>query len=141
MCRVLNVSRSGFYKWLKNETTKRKKKTEKYTKLVLDTYEDFKARYGSRRIAKELNDLGYKCCENYIAKIMQTNEIKALNGKGFRYPRKSLSMNNVFDNILFRNFKASKLNEKWTSDITYIWVKDKWMYLAVVMDLYSRKRC
>ena len=139
MCRVLKVARSGFYKWLNCETSKRKEREEKYTKLVLDTYEEYKAAYGARRIAEELNDLGYKCSENYIAKIMKDNEIKALNGKGFKYPKKSLAMNNVFENILYRNFTASKPNEKWTSNITYIWVKDKWMYLAVVMDLYSRK--
>ena len=139
MCRVLDVSRSGFYKWRNCPASQKMERTEKYTKLVKDTYEYYKARYGARRIAKELNDLGHKCSENYIAKIMQYNDIKALNGKGFKYPKKSLSMNNVFENIIFRNFSASKANEKWTSDITYIWVKDKWMYLAVVMDLYSRK--
>lgn len=139
MCRVLDVSRSGFYKWLNSGSSKKQSRAERYTKLVLDTYEEYKARYGARRIAKELNELGYSCSENYIAKIMQDNEIKALNGKGFKYPKKSLSMTNVSENILFRNFKAAKPNEKWTSDITYIWVKDKWMYLAVVMDLFSRK--
>lgn len=139
MCRELEVSRSGFYKWKKEGDSKRKEREEKYKELIIDTYKDFEAKYGSRRIARELNSLGYKCSENYIAKIMKDNEIKALNGKGFKYPKKSLAMNNVFENILFRNFTASKPNEKWTSDITYIWVKEKWMYLAVVMDLFSRK--
>ena len=70
---------------------------------------------------------------------MQENDIKALNGKGFKYSRKSLSMNNVSDNILWRDFTATNPNKKWTTDITYIWVRNKWMYLATVMDLYSRK--
>ena len=85
-----SVARSGFYKWLNCETSKRKEREEKYTKLVLDTYEEYKAAYGARRIAEELNDLGYKCSENYIAKIMKDNEIKALNGKASNIPRRVL---------------------------------------------------
>ncbi|KZY31238.1 transposase [Oleiphilus sp. HI0081] len=96
------------------------------------------AGYGSRRIAKELNDLGYPCSENYIANIMKSQGIRARNGKGFKYSRHSLTMVNVSENILWRDFNAKHPNEKWTTDITYIWVKDKWLYLATVMDLYSR---
>lgn len=139
MCKCLDANRSGYYKWKNRSTSLQVQKRDKITKLVKDTYSDFKARYGSRRIASELKSLGYDCSVNYIAKIMQDNDIKALNGKGFKYPMKSLSMNNVSDNILWRDFNASDANMKWTSDITYIWVKDKWMYLAVIMDLYSKK--
>lgn len=139
MCRVLNVSRSGYYRWKNTDPGKREKRKHKYEELVKNTYEEFKARYGARRIARELRDEGYPCSVNYVAKIMQEKTIRALNGKGFKYPRHSLAMNNVSENILWRNFKAERPNEKWTSDITYIWVKDRWMYLATVMDLYSRK--
>ena len=59
--------------------------------------------------------------------------------RALKYSRKSLSMNNVSDNILWRDFTATNPNKKWTTDITYIWVRNKWMYLATVMDLYSRK--
>lgn len=117
----------------------RETRKQQLTELVLQTYEEFKARYGSRRITEELNDLGYQCSENFIAKIMQENSIKAHNGKGFKYSNHSLSMNNVSENILWRDFKADEPNQKWTSDITYIWVRNKWMYLATVMDLHSRK--
>jgi putative transposase len=139
MCRALNVTRSGFYRWLGAPESSYDKKKRVIKSKVLDTYEEFKAMYGSRRITEELKALGYNCSVNYVAKIMCESDIKAHNGKGFKYPKRSLSMNNVSDNILWRNFSAHRVNEKWTSDITYIWVKDKWMYLAVVMDLYSRK--
>ena len=139
MCRVLGVSRSGYYKWINRKPGKRHQYKEKIEELIKNTYEAFKARYGSRRIAEELNSLGWKCSTNFIAKIMQENDIKALNGKGFKYSRKSQSMNNVSDNILWRDFTADNPNKKWTTDITYIWVRNKWMYLATVMDLYSRK--
>ncbi|WP_246157026.1 IS3 family transposase [Oceanispirochaeta crateris] len=139
MCKALNVARSGYYQWFNSPESSYEYKKRVVKKRILDTYEEFKARYGSRRITEELKALGYSCSVNYVAKIMHDSDIKAHNGKGFKYPKRSLSMNNVSDNILWRNFSASTINEKWTSDITYIWVKDRWMYLAVVMDLYSRK--
>ena len=107
--------------------------------MIKDTYEEFEAKYGSRRVTRELNGKGIRCSTNLVAKIMQGKGIKALNGKGFKYGHQSLSMVNVAENLLWRDFTAKKPNEKWTTDITYIWVKNKWMYLAVVMDLYSRK--
>jgi putative transposase len=139
MCRALGVTRSGYYRWRNTPETTYDQKKRVIRKKILDTYEEYKARYGSRRITEELKALGYSCSVNYVAKIMCEHDIKALNGKGFKYPRRSLSMNNVSDNILWRDFTAKRINEKWTSDITYIWVKDRWMYLAVVMDLCSRK--
>ena len=139
MCRMLEVSRSGYYKWLSRGVGKREAKRNKFEVLIKDTYEEFQAMYGARRIARELNSLGFICSENYVAQIMHENQIRALNGKGFKYPQHSLSMTNVSENLLWRDFKASGPNKKWTSDITYVWVGSKWMYLAVVMDLFSRK--
>ena len=75
---------------------------------------------------------------NYVADILRQQGLKARNGKAFRYSQHSLTMNNVSENLLWRNFNASGPNEKWTTDITYIWVKRRWLYLATVMDLYSR---
>jgi len=106
---------------------------------VAQLYEEFEACYGAPRLTKELNELGYPCSENFIAKIMSEQGIRARNGKGFKYSRHSLAMNNVAENVLWRDFSAQQANEKWTSDITYIWVGNKWIYLATVMDLYSRK--
>jgi transposase InsO family protein len=83
--------------------------------------------------------MGFPCSENFIAKIMAEQGIRARNGKAFKYSRHSLAMNNVADNLLWRDFSADKPNEKWVSDITYIWAEDKWLYLATVMDLYSRR--
>ena len=138
MCRVLHVSRSGYYSWKNRKPSKRKQKRENMEIIIKETFENFQARYGSRRIASEMNDFGLPCSVNYVAKIMQENKIKALNGKGFNYRHQSLTMVNVADNLLWRDFSAQHPNEKWTTDITYIWVNNKWMYLAAVMDLFSR---
>ena len=139
MCRVMGVSKSGFYRWLDRPASLKDQRRMDMQERVKQTYEEFEAAYGAPRLAKELTELGYPCSVNYVAKIMSEQGIRARNGKGFRYSRHSLAMNNVSDNLLWRNFAASKPNEKWTTDITYIWVKDQWLYLATVMDLFSRK--
>jgi putative transposase len=139
MCRALEVSRSGFNKWLKRPESASAQRKSQYTDLVKETYKQFEACYGAPRIAQELNDLGFPCSENFIAKIMAEQGIRARNGKAFKYSRHSLAMNNVSENLLWRDFSADKPNQKWTSDITYIWVENKWLYLATVMDLYSRR--
>jgi len=135
----MGVTRQGFNKWLSREKSPQKQRQERFKELIADTYEEFEGVYGAPRITDELNELGYQCSENYIAKLMSELGIRGRNGKGFKYPRHALSMNNVSDNLLWRDFTATKPNEKWTSDITYIWVEDRWMYLAVVMDLFSRR--
>lgn len=139
MCRVLGVSRSGYYRWLERPISTREARRMEMEALIKDTYEAFEAMYGAPRLAKELTELGHPCSVNYVAKIMSEHGIKALNGKGFNYSHHSLTMHNVSDNLLWRDFAASRPNEKWTTDITYIWVKDRWLYLATVMDLYSRR--
>lgn len=139
MCRVLGVSRSGYYRWLERPISAREARRTEMEALIKDTYEAFEAMYGAPRLAKELTDLGHPCSVNYVAKIMSDHGIKALNGKGFNYSQHSLTMHNVSDNLLWRDFAASRPNEKWTTDITYIWVKDRWLYLATVMDLFSRR--
>jgi len=139
MCRTMGVSRSGFNKWLKRPESARGQRKARYTEKVVQTFEEFEAIYGAPRIAKELNASGYPCSENFIAKIMEEQGIRARNGKGFKYSRHSLTMHNVSENLLWRDFKADKPNQKWTSDITYIWIDKRWWYLATVMDLYSRR--
>jgi len=104
----------------------------------MDTYATFKARYGAPRIARELKELGMPCSVNYVADILNKQGLKARNGKAFNYGSHALTMHNVSDNLLWRKFGASRPNQKWTTDITYIWVGDQWLYLATVMDLFSR---
>lgn len=139
MCRVMSVHRSGFYRWRRSPLTKREVRRDTLSLLVKDTFEEFEAVYGAPRIAKELNELGHKCSVNYIANIMKENGIVARNGKAFNYGSSALTMHNVADNLLWRDFTTTEPNQKWVTDITYVWVQKKWIYLATVMDLYSRK--
>ena len=82
--------------------------------------------------------MGIKCSHNYVALLLRQMDLKACNGRKFRYATNSLSMLNVTNNLLKRNFTANAPNQKWSTDITYINANGKWIYLAVVMDLYSR---
>ena len=87
----------------------------------------------------ELNESGFEISENTVAKIMSKQGLKARNGKGYKYFPDVMAHNHVSDNLLKRNFTASKPDEKWVSDITYIKVEKGFVYLAVIMDLFSRK--
>lgn len=107
-------------------------------KQVADTWATFKARYGAPRIAKELKAIDVPCSVNYVADLLKQQGLRARNGKAFSYGGHPLTMNNVADNLLWRRFDAEGPNQKWTTDITYIWVDKQWLYLATVMDLYSR---
>lgn len=139
MCEVLGVHRSGYYRWRDAPESKREARKEQVTSLVKDTFEAFEAAYGAPRIAQELNALGHKCSVNFIAKIMQEHGILARNGKAFNYGGHALTMHNVADNLLWRDFSTDRPNQKWVTDITYVWVRNQWLYLATVMDLYSRR--
>ncbi|EAR09117.1 transposase and inactivated derivative [Reinekea sp. MED297] len=139
MCRVLGVSRSGYYRWRDRPISEQAQRGERLEAQVVETFEAFKARYGAPRLAAELKAMKVPCCRNTIAKILASRAIRARNGKAFTYRQHALTMTNVADNELRRKFQVERINQKWTSDITYIWHEDRWLYLATVMDLCSRK--
>ena len=139
MCRWAGVSRSGYYKWRTREPSERDKRKLEAERLLINLFSRFKARYGSPRMTVELNESGFQICENTVAKIMSEQGLRARNGKGYNYFPDVLAHNHVSDNLLKRNFTASKPDEKWVSDITYIKVEKGFVYLAVIMDLFSRK--
>jgi transposase InsO family protein len=139
MARVLEVSRSGFYDWLNREPSEQAERREVVGGVLESTFHRCKRRYGSPRLTRELNGLGVECSENYVAKLLKARSLRAHNGKGFRYERAVESKTQVKENVLARNFDSEGPNRKWVSDITYIRVGRGWAYLAVVLDLYSRK--
>ena len=139
MCRVLSVSRSGFYAWMKCPKSNRLQRRERVSDAVEATYYGFKKRYGAPRLTIELNAQGIDCSLNHVAALLKERGLRARNGKGFRYSPRTEAMTNVNANILRRDFAASAPNLKWVSDITYIKVGRTWLYLAAVMDLFSRK--
>jgi len=139
MCRLLEVARSGFYAFLKRPVSARQQRREQVAEAVEKTFVAFKKRYGAPRLTRELNDLGIPCSLNHVALLMQEKRLRARNGKGFRYRARIESKTNVSDNLLAQRFGADRPNHKWVSDITYIKTGRTWLFLAVVLDLFSRR--
>jgi transposase InsO family protein len=139
MCRWLAVSRSGYYKWREREPSFTTMYREIVRAAVNQKFDELKKRYGAPRLVVELNEEGIACCVNQVAKLMSEEGLKARNGKNFKYSPSGVATNNIADNLLNRHFEADKPNQKWVSDITYIPVRGGHVYLAVVMDIFSRK--
>lgn len=139
MCRLLEVSRSGFYAYLNRPVSARQHQRELVSQAVEATFIAFKKRYGAPRLTDELNDQGIVCSKNHVARLLSEKGLRARNGKGFRYRARIESKTNVSENLLARKFDAAAPNQKWVSDITYIRVGRTWLFLAVVLDLFSRK--
>jgi transposase InsO family protein len=138
MCRVLLVSRSGYYAWEKRPDSLRRQENARLAHAVQGVYEDEKQRIGSPRITKRLRASGYTVSRNRIARIMRANGWRAKGVKKFKATTNSRHHLPVAPNLLQQNFSAIRPNEKYVSDITYIWTHEGWLYLAVVLDLYSR---
>ena len=139
MCRWLKVSRSGYYKWRGRDPSYQETYRNALTQEVITTFEALKERYGAPRLTLELHGRGFSCSVNHVAKLMAGAGLKARNGKRYKYSPAGTERNNIAPNLLNRNFEASKPNEKWVSDITYIPIRGGHVYLAVIMDLFSRK--
>ena len=139
MCEMLEIPRSSYYRWHKRPASGKKQRRALVGLAVESTYREFKQRYGAPRVTEELNAQGIQCSVNHVAELLRERGLRARNGKGFKYWPSVESKTNVGDNKLDRHFVAEKPNQKWVSDITYIKAGRKWMYLAAVMDLFSRK--
>lgn len=139
MCDWLAVSRSGYYKWRTRKPSARSQRREWVNQAVVETFHAFKQRYGAPRLTVELNASGVPCSVNHVAKLLAQSDLKARNGKDYKYFPLSNTLSHVSDDLLQRQFSASRPNEKWVSDITYIKVDNGHVYLAVIMDLFSRQ--
>jgi len=138
MCEVLKVSRSGYYEWRERPPSDRHWSNEALDQEIKTIFDDHRQRYGSPRIADELKDRGIECSENRVARRMQTLDLRAIQAKKFKVTTDSNHDKPVAEDLIEQDFTASRPNEKWVSDITYVWTDEGWLYLAVVLDLYSR---
>ncbi len=139
MCRLLCVSASGYYAWLNRKPPKRAERNSELTRKIKVLFDEEKSRAGAPRITKRLNQQGENVGKQRVTKIMREHGWRAKASKKFKATTNSNHQLPVAPNLLQQNFTACKPNEKWVSDITYCWTEEGWLYLAVVMDLYSRK--
>lgn len=139
MCALFDVSRSSFYAWHNREESKRQIEDRRLATLIKANFKRSRETYGYRRIYHDLKSQNETCGKHRIAKIMKMHEIKPKTKKKFKVTTDSKHQKPIFDNLLARDFYAKSPNEKWSSDISYIHTKEGWLYLAVVIDLYSRR--
>lgn len=139
MCRVLAVAPSGYYDWLDRPKSATQQRRDALEQQIRAIHAEVKRRYGSPRIHAELKAQGERCCVNTVAKLMKEAGIQAVSHRKFRVQttdsRHDLP---VAENLLEQDFTATKPNEVWLSDITYIPTSEGFLYLAAVEDLYSR---
>jgi len=138
MCDVFGVSRSGYYVWLHYKPSKQELSNRKLDLKIKAVYVENRKRYGAPRITKELNAQNENCSQGRVSRRMKIMDIKAVAKKKFKVTTDSEHKKPIFENILNRNFNTTTINQKWVEDITYIHTDEGWMYLAVVIDLYSR---
>lgn len=139
MCKLFNVSRSGFYAWCSSGKSVRAIEDKRLGTLININFKRSRETYGYRRIYHDLKSQGEKCGMHRVAKIMKLNELKPKTKRKFKVTTDSKHNKPIFNNLLSRNFSAAYANQKWSSDITYIHTKEGWLYLAVVIDLFSRR--
>jgi putative transposase len=141
MCRILDVSRNGYYDWVKRPPGKRKILAGQMRVLIRETFEEFAGVYGSPRVYEELKDKGVAVCENTVAKVMKQTGLRASTKRRFVVQTTDCNHSHpIADNLLDRRFDDWEYpNQAWCCDITYIPTDEGWLYLAAVIDLCSRK--
>ena len=139
MCRVLGVSRSGYYAYLRRGLNWRHEENRGLLTKIREIWNLSRKLYGSPRITAELRAQGFRCGENRIARIMRQNGIASLIRKRYKVTTNSNHKLPVAEDLVRRDFRASAPNRLWVSDITYIWTWEGWLYLAAIMDVYTRE--
>jgi len=137
--KVLNVSRSGYYNWVRHRYSQRKIEEREYLALIRKYYHLSKNRYGFLRIYNDIRKSGKRVNKKRIYRIMRKYGIYSLTRKKFKVTTKHGKSAYFSENLLNGNFQTTGLNQVWTSDITYIHTIEGWMYLAVILDIYNRE--
>jgi transposase InsO family protein len=140
MCEVMNVSRAGYYAWRGRPVGVRRTRRIELTEKIKRVHEQSRKTYGSPRVTVELKDQGIEVCENTVAKYMRESELCVIPRRKF-VPRTTNSDHDhpIAPNRLEQNFDAASPDRKWACDLTYVFTDEGWLYLAVVIDLFSRK--
>jgi transposase InsO family protein len=138
MCSVFQVSRSGYYAWSKRPESSRSKENRALSQEIAEIHRESDGIYGSPKIHGELQRRGKRYGKNRIVRLMRKDGLYSKTKRKFRLTTDSNHSQPVAPNLLNREFNPTGPNQAWTCDITYIWTAEGWLYLAVVMDLFSR---
>jgi transposase InsO family protein len=139
LCRVLRVSRSGYYGWLTRPESARAREDRGLVEHIHAVHLKGRRSYGSVRTWQVLNRNGIRCGKHRVARLRKAQGIEALRTRRFRYRQAAHEQNPPAPNHLQRVFEAKAPNQVWAGDVTYIPTRSGWLYLAVLLDLHSRK--
>lgn len=139
LCRVLHVRRSGYYAWLRREESTRAKDDRLLAVEVAAVFAESKNRYGSPRIHRELRKRGRRVCRHRVARMMRKKQLRARVRRKFVRTTQSSPGLPTPPNLLDRNFAPEAPDRVWAGDVTYLPTREGWLYLAVLLDLYSRR--
>lgn len=139
MSKILDVGRSGYYKFTKLNISNRKKENEELLRKIKDIHAASRMVYGSPRIYAELIASGEKCSRKRVARLMKKAGLKAKMKKAFKITTKSNEKALVAPNLLRQDFTAKEPNQRWVADITYVQTVEGWLYVSAILDLFSRR--
>lgn len=134
------VSPSGFYGWLKAPEAAPSSRSLSLRKAILFYHQRSNGVYGYRKIHRDIiEEAGLRCCRETVRRAMKTDGLRSKVIRRHRYPANAEPPPRAAQNVLARDFAATMPDQKWTADITYLWTNEGWLYLAVVLDLFSRR--
>jgi len=139
MCRMLAVSRAGFYAWRRRPVARRTRQDGTLAVAVAAIYAEHHGRYGSPRVQMELRERGQRSGRKRIARLMRRQGLRARPRRRYRTTTDSRHGLPVSPNLLARRFAVAQPNTAWVTDMTYLWTAQGWLYLAVIIDLFSRR--
>jgi transposase InsO family protein len=138
-CRLMNVSSSGFYAWRKRLVSAREMANQALVGQIRAAHATSRGSYGSPRIHRELKAQGIACGLNRVARLMRRHQIHGRPMRRYRVTTRAKKAHAVAANLLAGHFAAERPNEKWLADLSYIRTVEGWLYLAVILDLFSRR--
>lgn len=139
MCRVLNLTRSGYYAWCKRNSSPRARENQILSEQIVEIFEASRGTYGSPRMHEALLERGFEVGLNRVARLMAELGLRACPKRKFKTTTDSEHSFPISDNLLNREFKTTEPDRVWVADMTYIWTGEGWLYLAVIIDLFSRR--
>lgn len=139
MCQALEVSRSGYYAWCKRPPSERALSDEELLVHIREIFHENRRTYGYPRVYRELAERGIRCGKHRVARLMRQDDLRTVHKRRYRVTTQSKHDRPVAPNVLGQDFQAEAMNEKWLTDITFIPTDEGWLFLAPILDLYSRR--
>lgn len=140
LCSLAQVSRSGYYDWLGRLESKRSRQNRSLLVLIKSSYHESHETYGAIRVHRDIHNQGAECGKNRVARLMKESGLKSIHRQKYKPQTTQSKVNDlVSPNVISQDFTAKAENQKWGCDISYIETGEGWLYLAIVMDFFSRK--